>query len=130
MDKVSKLSKILAKVKWVSSKSLTSRLKVLLAASSWGQNKASLNLLMSFSQISRENLELQKLNGSQASMAMDLHLPNKGAITLKIKDRSDTARRHQLVRQTKLEDAEDLEDAKRTAALNRSYSPKPSGAYA
>lgn len=79
--------------------------------------------------MSRENLELQKLNGSQASMAMDLHLPNKGPITLKVKDRSDTARRHQLVRQTKLEDAEDLEDAKRTAAINRSYSPKLPGKY-
>ena len=57
-------------------------------------------------------------------MAMDLHLPNKGPITLRIKDRSDTARRHQLARQTKIEDAEDLEEAKRTAASIRSYSPK------
>lgn len=61
-------------------------------------------------------------------MAMDLHVPNtKGPITLKIKDRSDTARRHQLARQTKIEDAEDLEEAKRTAALNRSFSPKLPG---
>ncbi|XP_058798865.1 uncharacterized protein LOC131668586 isoform X2 [Phymastichus coffea] len=72
-------------------------------------------------------LEHQKLSGSQASMAMDLHLPNKGPVTLKVKDRSDTARRHQLARQTKIEDAEDLEDAKRTAALNRSFSPKLPG---
>ncbi|KAJ8678598.1 hypothetical protein QAD02_014385, partial [Eretmocerus hayati] len=80
-------------------------------------------------QIVRENIDLQKLNGSQASMAMDLHIPNKGPVTLRIKDRSDTAKRHQLARQTKIEDAEDLEEAKRTAALNRSFSPKLSGPY-
>lgn len=54
---------------------------------------------------SRESLDYNKMSESQASMAMDLHIPNKGgAITLKIKDRSDTAQRHQLLRQTKIDD--------------------------
>ena len=83
------------------------------------------------SQISRENLELQRLNGSQVSMAMDLHLPNKGPITLKVKDRSDTARRHQLARQTKIEDADDIAEELRKAAAaassHRSSSPKLPG---
>lgn len=59
-----------------------------------------------------------KINGSQMSMAMDLYLPNKGPVTLKIKDRSDTARRHQLLRQTKIEDMEE-EEAKRQASIRR-----------
>ncbi|KAK0169049.1 hypothetical protein PV327_002796 [Microctonus hyperodae] len=62
--------------------------------------------------VSRESLEQNKINGSQASMAMDLYLPNKGPVTLKVKDRSDTARRHQLLRQTKIDDLDD-EEAKR-----------------
>jgi hypothetical protein len=80
-----------------------------------------------FAQISRENLEMQRLNGSQTSMAMDLHIPNKGPITLKIKDRSDTARRHQLARQTKIEDAEDVEETHKTAGQGQSFSPKLPG---
>ncbi|GLG94048.1 uncharacterized protein LOC113471365, partial [Gryllus bimaculatus] len=41
--------------------------------------------------------------GSQASMALDLHLPNDCPVTLHVRDqtprRSETARRHQLLRQ-------------------------------
>ncbi|XP_012271501.1 uncharacterized protein LOC105694936 [Orussus abietinus] len=55
---------------------------------------------------SRESLERRKMSGSQASMAMDLHIPNRGPVTLRVKDRSDTARRHQLSRQAKIEDEE------------------------
>ncbi|XP_046424783.1 uncharacterized protein LOC124182044 isoform X1 [Neodiprion fabricii] len=56
-------------------------------------------------QVSRESLEYNKISESQVSMAMDLHMPNKGGpVTLKIKDRSDTAQRHQLLRQTRIDD--------------------------
>ncbi|XP_012226676.1 uncharacterized protein [Linepithema humile] len=79
-------------------------------------------------QISRESLEHQKMNGSQASMAMDLHIPNKGPVTLKVKDRSDTARRHQLLRQTKVEDVEEVDEAARPPPT-LVYSPKLPGAY-
>lgn len=67
--------------------------------------------------MSKENLEHLKINGSQASMAMDLHIPNKGPVTLKVKDRSDTARRHQLSRQTKIEDLEESDELKKTPKL-------------
>ncbi|XP_066599266.1 uncharacterized protein [Prorops nasuta] len=79
-------------------------------------------------QTSRESLERQKMGGSQVSMAMDLHLPNKGPITLKIKDRSDTARRHQLSRQTKVEDVEEIDEARRFT-VSHVYSPKLPGSY-
>ncbi|XP_036143940.1 uncharacterized protein LOC105834335 isoform X1 [Monomorium pharaonis] len=78
-------------------------------------------------QISRESLEHQK-SGSQASMAMDLHIPNRGPVTLKVKDRSDTARRHQLLRQTKVEDVEEVDEAIRPQP-NLVHSPKLPGAY-
>ncbi|XP_020292049.1 uncharacterized protein LOC109858825 isoform X2 [Pseudomyrmex gracilis] len=79
-------------------------------------------------QISRESLEHQKMNGSQVSMAMDLHIPNKGPVTLKVKDRSDTARRHQLLRQTKVEDVEEVDEATRPSPTVM-YSPKLPGTY-
>ncbi|CAK9822958.1 hypothetical protein ANTRET_LOCUS1387 [Anthophora retusa] len=79
-------------------------------------------------QVSRESLEQQKMEGSQVSMAMDLHIPNKGPVTLKVKDRSDTARRHQLLRQTKVEHVEEIDEIARSP-IGRSYSPKLSGAY-
>ncbi|XP_070157879.1 uncharacterized protein [Polyergus mexicanus] len=79
-------------------------------------------------QISRESLERQKMNGSQVSMAMDLHIPNKGPVTLKVKDRSDTARRHQLLRQTKVEDVEEVDEATRPPPT-LVHSPKLPGAY-
>ncbi|XP_011329854.1 uncharacterized protein LOC105274990 isoform X2 [Ooceraea biroi] len=79
-------------------------------------------------QISRESLEHQKMNGSQVSMAMDLHIPNKGPVTLKVKDRSDTARRHQLLRQTKVEDVEEVDEATRPPPT-LVHSPKLPGAY-
>ncbi|XP_071651091.1 uncharacterized protein [Temnothorax longispinosus] len=79
-------------------------------------------------QISRESLEHQKMSGSQASMAMDLHIPNKGPVTLKVKDRSDTARRHQLLRQTKVEDVEEVDEATRPPPT-LVHSPKLPGAY-
>ncbi|KAM0732120.1 hypothetical protein ACS0PU_001662 [Formica fusca] len=79
-------------------------------------------------QISRESLEHQKMNGSQVSMAMDLHIPNKGPVTLKVKDRSDTARRHQLLRQTKVEDVEEVDEAARPPPT-LVHSPKLPGAY-
>lgn len=67
------------------------------------------------------------MNGSQASMAMDLHIPNKGPVTLKVKDRSDTARRHQLLRQTKVEDVEEVDEAARPPTFV--HSPKLPGSY-
>ncbi|XP_014472568.1 PREDICTED: uncharacterized protein LOC106743336 [Dinoponera quadriceps] len=79
-------------------------------------------------QISRESLEHQKMNGSQVSMAMDLHIPNKGPVTLKVKDRSDTARRHQLLRQTKVEDVEEVDEVAR-APPTFVHSPKLPGPY-
>lgn len=79
-------------------------------------------------QVSRESLEHQKMSGSQASMAMDLHIPNKGPVTLKVKDRSDTARRHQLLRQTKVEDVEEVDEATRPPPT-LVHSPKLPGAY-
>ncbi|XP_053593773.1 uncharacterized protein LOC103580750 [Microplitis demolitor] len=77
--------------------------------------------------VSRESLEHNKMNGSQVSMAMDLYIPNKGPVTLKVKDRSDTARRHQLLRQTKIEDL-DEEEAKRILARRKQHSAYPLGA--
>ncbi|XP_033323930.1 uncharacterized protein LOC117219127 [Megalopta genalis] len=74
-------------------------------------------------QTSRESLEQQKMGGSQISMAMDLHIPNKGPITLKVKDRSDTARRHQLLRQTKVEEVDESVWSPNT----RGYSPNLAG---
>ncbi|KAJ8878108.1 hypothetical protein PR048_022575 [Dryococelus australis] len=59
---------------------------------------------------SRESLELGAsagVGGSQASMAMDLHLPDDCPVTLSVRDqsrRSDTARRHPLMRQRPVED--------------------------
>ncbi|XP_039306267.1 uncharacterized protein LOC105205243 isoform X2 [Solenopsis invicta] len=79
-------------------------------------------------QVSRESLEHQKMSGSQASMAMDLHIPNKGPVTLKVKDRSDTARRHQLLRQTKVEDVEEVDEVTRPQPT-LVHSPKLPGAY-
>lgn len=66
---------------------------------------------------SRESLELElsaicQAHGSQASMAMDLHVPNDCPVTLRVKDktkRSDTAKRHAFVRQTQITDDEDTE---------------------
>ncbi|KAG6797512.1 hypothetical protein HZU73_07177 [Apis mellifera caucasica] len=79
-------------------------------------------------QVSRESLDQQKMGGSQVSMAMDLHIPNKGPVTLKVKDRSDTARRHQLLRQTKVDYVEEVDEAVKSPT-GRGYSPKLSGAY-
>lgn len=48
--------------------------------------------------------------GSQASMMLDLHMPNDCPISMRIRDRnrrSDTARRHMLVRQAQIESEED-----------------------
>lgn len=66
------------------------------------------------------------MSGSQVSMAMDLHIPNKGSVTLKVKDRSDTARRHQLLRQTKVEDVEEVDEVVR-APPTLVHSPKLPG---
>uniref|UniRef100_A0A8D8WC49 Transmembrane protein 200A n=1 Tax=Cacopsylla melanoneura TaxID=428564 RepID=A0A8D8WC49_9HEMI len=58
---------------------------------------------------SKESMD-SVVHGSQASMAMDIYLPNDCPVTLKIRDRtkrSDTARRHMLVRQTPIEDDDD-----------------------
>ncbi|XP_076174651.1 uncharacterized protein LOC143150344 [Ptiloglossa arizonensis] len=77
-------------------------------------------------QVSRESLEQQKMGGSQVSMAMDLHIPNKGPVTLKVKDRSDTARRHQLLRQTKVEYVEEMDEATRSPT-SHSYSSSLTG---
>lgn len=76
---------------------------------------------------SRESLEYNKISESQVSMAMDLHIPNKGPVTLRIKDRSDTAQRHQLLRQTKIDD--DVTEVELRKAANppkiQSYSKYP-----
>jgi hypothetical protein len=63
---------------------------------------------------SRESLELGASagvncshHGSQASMVMDLHLPNDCPVTLKVKDqsrKSETAKRHLFVRQKPVEE--------------------------
>lgn len=66
------------------------------------------------------------MGGSQVSMAMDLHIPNKGPVTLKVKDRSDTARRHQLLRQTKVEYVEEMDEATRSPT-SHSYSSSLTG---
>lgn len=58
------------------------------------------------------------MNGSQVSMAMDLHFPNKGPVTLKVKDR-----RRQLERQTKIEDLEEVNEARKTEGIT-SCSPQ------
>lgn len=66
---------------------------------------------------SRESVEIElgavcQNHGSQASMAMDLHLPNDCPVTLRIKDRtkrSDTAKRHAFVRQSPVGDDEEAE---------------------
>ncbi|XP_076234280.1 uncharacterized protein LOC143179115 [Calliopsis andreniformis] len=79
-------------------------------------------------QVSSESLEQQKMGGSQVSMAMDLHIPNKGPVTLKVKDRSDIAKRPQLLRQTKVEYVEEVDETIRSPT-NRGYSPKLSGVY-
>ncbi|XP_033212477.1 uncharacterized protein LOC117170064 [Belonocnema kinseyi] len=76
----------------------------------------------------KENLDQQKMNGSQVSMAMDLHIPNKGPVTLKIKDRSNTGRRNQLARQEKVEDLEEVSEAKKIAG-NQSGSPQLPSVY-
>lgn len=64
---------------------------------------------------SRESMEVDlnavcQAHGSQASMAMDLHLPNDCPVTLRVKDRtkrSDTAKRHAFVRQSQIVDEDD-----------------------
>lgn len=63
---------------------------------------------------SRESLEIGgraeascSHHGSQASMAMDLHIPNDCPVTLKVKDqsrKSETAKRHLFVRQKPVEE--------------------------
>ncbi|XP_054016641.1 uncharacterized protein LOC128897031 isoform X2 [Hylaeus anthracinus] len=77
-------------------------------------------------QVSRESLDHQRMGGSQVSMAMDLHIPNKVPVTLKVKDRSDTARRHQLLRQTKVEYVEEVDEAARSPT-SHTYSPNSLG---
>ncbi|XP_022198736.2 uncharacterized protein LOC111055766 [Nilaparvata lugens] len=65
---------------------------------------------------SKDSLDLElgtnacTARGSQASMAMDLHLPNDCPVTLRVKDRtrrSDTAKRHVFTRQQQVENAEE-----------------------
>lgn len=62
---------------------------------------------------SAESLEgelSKKSHSSQASMMLDLHMPNDCPVTMRIRDRnkrSDTARRHLLVRQAQIENEED-----------------------
>ncbi|XP_054287778.1 uncharacterized protein LOC129003508 [Macrosteles quadrilineatus] len=67
---------------------------------------------------SKESIEVEmtamcQAHGSQASMAMDLHLPNDCPVTLRVRDRtkrSDTATRHAFVRQSQIIiDDDDLE---------------------
>ncbi|KAJ4427394.1 hypothetical protein ANN_25015 [Periplaneta americana] len=92
---------------------------------------------------SRESLELGasagascSRHGSQASMAMDLHLPNDCPVTLKVKDqsrKSETARRHLFVRQKPVE--EDCNESLPYSSLDfrresHSCSPRLGGLYA
>ncbi|KAI5695212.1 hypothetical protein M8J75_012797 [Diaphorina citri] len=70
---------------------------------------------------SKESMD-SAAHGSQASMAMDIYLPNDCPVTLKIRDRtkrSDTARRHLLVRQTPIENED--EDEPRCAKCNEHF---------
>lgn len=65
---------------------------------------------------SAESLEAEiskRSQSSQASMMLDLHMPNDCPVTMRIRDRnkrSDTARRHLLVRQAQIENEEDNAD--------------------
>ena len=92
---------------------------------------------------SRESLELGASagascshHGSQASMAMDLHLPNDCPVTLKVRDqsrKSETAKRHLFVRQKPVE--EDFSEAGACSNLefrreSHSCSPRLGGLYA
>ncbi len=62
---------------------------------------------------SEESLEAEfskKSRSSQASMMLDLHMPNDCPVSVRIRDRnkrSDTARRHLLVRQAQIESEEE-----------------------
>lgn len=63
---------------------------------------------------SAESLEAEARrlhSSSQASMMLDLHMPNDWPVSMRIRDRnphrSDTARRHMLVRQAQIESEED-----------------------
>ncbi|RZF36087.1 hypothetical protein LSTR_LSTR005903 [Laodelphax striatellus] len=84
---------------------------------------------------SKDSLDLElgtnacTAHGSQASMAMDLHLPNDCPVTLRVKDRtrrSDTAKRHVFTRQQQVENAEEeIIDRRDT----HSCSPRLPGSY-
>lgn len=91
---------------------------------------------------SRESLEIGgrteascSHHGSQASMAMDLHLPNDCPVTLKVKDqskKSETAKRHLFVRQKPVE--EDFNEPLPCSSLDfrrgsHSCSPRLGGIY-
>jgi hypothetical protein len=91
---------------------------------------------------SRESLELgacaetnRSHHGSQASMAMDLHLPNDCPVTLKVTDqsrKSETAKRHLFVRQKPVE--EDFNEFLPCSGLDfrresHSCSPRLGGIY-
>lgn len=92
---------------------------------------------------SRESLEIGgraeascSHHGSQASMAMDLHLPNDCPVTLKVRDqsrKSETAKRHLFVRQKPVE--EDFNESLPCSNLDfrresHSCSPRLGGIYA
>lgn len=74
---------------------------------------------------SAESLEAElsrRSHSSQASMMLDLHMPNDCPVTMRIRDRnkrSDTARRHLLVRQAQIENEEDAAAAAAAAAADR-----------
>ncbi|XP_075225895.1 uncharacterized protein LOC142327019 [Lycorma delicatula] len=85
---------------------------------------------------SKESLELElgasacTAHGSQASMAMDLHLPNDCPVTLRVKDktrRSDTAKRHVFTRQRQIDIGED--DVNVDRRDTHSCSPRLPGYY-
>lgn len=85
---------------------------------------------------SKESLELElgasacTAHGSQASMAMDLHLPNDCPVTLRVKDktrRSDTAKRHVFTRQRQIDIGED--DVMLDRRDTHSCSPRLPGYY-
>jgi hypothetical protein len=91
---------------------------------------------------SRESLELGASagascshHGSQASMAMDLHLPNDCPVTLQVRDqsrKSETAKRHLFVRQKPVE--EDVSEFLPCSSLDfrresHSCSPRLGGIY-
>ncbi|KAK7590336.1 hypothetical protein V9T40_001949 [Parthenolecanium corni] len=86
---------------------------------------------------SAESLETEmaarRLHSSQASMMLDLHMPNDCPISMRIRDRnrrSDTARRHMLTRQTQIESEEDSAEHRDSRSGSPQFGARAAGAGA